>query len=296
MKAGTPGAGFHYECAICRNLAVLAGLNSMKLHFPRQVALLSALLFSLGLPGVHAAEPAATPAASADATGPSADLHQLVDELKGFDTLLAKYSDQKTDEVAMIAVMKARLYLEVFENSEKGVALLKQVKANFPGTKVAERIDGLINQIEQQAANEAKYAIGKDFPGINETGLDGQPLSTAALKGKVVLVDFWATWCGPCVAELPNVLAAYKKYHDKGFEIVGVSLDKDKDKLTGFIKEKGMTWGQYFDGKGWENKVSTSFGINSIPATFLLGRDGKIAAKDLRGDALDKKLAELLAQ
>ena len=293
---------------------MLAGLNSMKLHFPRQVALLSALLFSLGLPGVHAAEPAATPAASADATGPSADLHQLVDaikakidagkqteaelaeELKGFDTLLAKYSDQKTDEVAMIAVMKARLYLEVFENSEKGVALLKQVKANFPGTKVAERIDGLINQIEQQAANEAKYAIGKDFPGINETGLDGQPLSTAALKGKVVLVDFWATWCGPCVAELPNVLAAYKKYHDKGFEIVGVSLDKDKDKLTGFIKEKGMTWGQYFDGKGWENKVSTSFGINSIPATFLLGRDGKIAAKDLRGDALDKKLAELLAQ
>lgn len=287
----------------------------MKFHLPRHVALMSALFFTLGLSGMQAEEsaaaPAAAPAAEAPVTtefralfekitaklksGPQTEA-DLAEELKGFDVILAKYAGQKTDEVAMVAVMKARLYLEVLENTEKGIAILKQVKIDFPGTKVAERIDGLITQLEQQAASEARLAIGNDFPAINEHGIDGEPLSTTALKGKVVLVDFWATWCGPCVAELPNVLAAYQKYHGKGFEIVGISLDKNKDALTGFIKEKGMTWGQYFDGKGWQNKVSTEFGITSIPATFLIGRDGKIVAKDLRGAALDKKLAELLAQ
>ncbi len=294
----------------------------MIFSFPRHVALLSALLISLGLPGLNAADqpsapaapaaPAATPAAPAEA-GPTAELKALVgkvqvrldsgpqteatlaEDFNAFDALLAKYSALKTDEVAMILVMKARLYIEVLENNDKGIALLKQVKTDFPGTKVADRVDGLVAQLEQQAAHDARLALGQDFPAINETGLDGKPLSTAALKGKVVLVDFWATWCGPCVGELPNVLAAYKKYHDKGFEIIGISLDKNKDTLTGFLQEKGMTWGQYFDGQGWQNKVSTAFGINSIPATFLLGRDGKIVAKDLRGGALDKKLAELLA-
>ena len=286
----------------------------MKFQLPRQVALLSALFFTLGLNGLQAEDaPAAPQAPAAAETGPTAEFKALfekigaklksgqqteaalADEIKGFDVILAKYSAQKSDEVAMIGVMKARLYLEVFENTEKGIAILKQVKVDFPGTKVAERIDTLIAQLEQQAANEARFAVGKELPAIEEKDLDGKPLSTTALKGKVVLVDFWATWCGPCVAELPNVLAAYQKYHAKGFEIVGISLDKNKDALTAFIKEKGMTWGQYFDGQGWDNKVSTAFGIHSIPATFLIGRDGKIVAKDLRGEALDKKLAELLA-
>ncbi|MFI5336361.1 MAG: TlpA family protein disulfide reductase [Opitutales bacterium] len=287
----------------------------MKFHFPRHVALLSALLFSLGLPGLNAGETPAAPATPTPAvSGPSVELRELVEkisaklkaghpteadlagELKAFDLLLAKYSDQKTDEVAMIGIMKARLYLEVFDDSEQGLALLKKVKADFPNTKIAAHVDAIIAHVEQKAANDARFAIGKDLPAINEKGLDGQPLSTAALQGKVVLVDFWATWCGPCVGELPNVLAAYQKFHGKGFEIIGVSLDKSKDTLTAFLKERGMTWGQYFDGLGWDNKVAQAFGINSIPATFLLGRDGKIVAKDLRGDDLDKKLTELLGQ
>ena len=87
----------------------------------------------------------------------------------------------------------------------------------------------------------------------------------------------------------------YAQYHDKGFDIIGVSLDSDKDKLTSFLKEKDMTWPQYFDGKGWENEVSTKYGIDSIPATFLLGKDGKIIGKDLRGDALDAAVKSALA-
>ena len=106
----------------------------------------------------------------------------------------------------------------------------------------------------------------------------------ANFKGKVVMVDFWATWCGPCVGEVPNVVAAYKKYHDKGFEIIGVSLDRDGDldKMKSFTKDKEMPWPQYFDGGFWTNKLAVKYGINSIPATFLLDGSGIIIAKNAR--------------
>jgi peroxiredoxin len=218
----------------------------------------------------------------------------LADELKAFDDLLAKHAGEKTDEVAMVTVMKARLYLEVLQNTEKGIAILKQVKVDFPNTKIAQNIDQVIATIEKQAAATNLLAVGKPFPAFAEKDLGGQPLSLANYKGKVVLVDFWATWCGPCVEELPNVIAAYGKFHDKGFEIIGVSLDQSHDALVAFIREKKMTWAQYFDGQGWNNKLGQEYGISSIPATFLLDRNGVIIARDLRGDALTKKLATLL--
>jgi peroxiredoxin len=138
--------------------------------------------------------------------------------------------------------------------------------------------------------------MGATFPEFNETDVEGKPVSLASYKGKIVLVDFWATWCGPCVAELPNVLKAYEKYHSKGFEIIGISLDQDKDKLTTFIKSKNMPWQQFFDGQGWKNKLAQQYGIRSIPATYLIGKDGKLIGKNYRGGALEQALAKELGK
>ncbi len=118
--------------------------------------------------------------------------------------------------------------------------------------------------------------------------LAGKEVSYADYQGKVLLVDFWATWCGPCVAELPNVLAAYTKFHDQGFEILGISLDQENDrpKLEKFIKDRNMPWRQIYDGKFWEAANAKSYGVQSIPFTLIIGKDGKIAAVGARGEAL----------
>lgn len=222
----------------------------------------------------------------------------LAPELKDFDTLLAEHKGEKTDDVADILFMKAMLYAQVLNDFPKATEELQQVKTDFPATADARKVDPILASFAQQAASKKiqdSLAVGTEFPDFNEKDLAGGPLSLANDKGKIVLIDFWATWCGPCVHELPNVLKVYQKDHDKGFDIIGISLDSDKDKLTSFLKDKGMTWPQYFDGKGWENKLSTKYGVNSIPATYLIGKDGKIIGKDLRGDDLDNAVTAALA-
>ncbi|HNC44385.1 MAG TPA: TlpA disulfide reductase family protein, partial [Acidobacteriota bacterium] len=149
-----------------------------------------------------------------------------------------------------------------------------------------------------QALQNSKYKPGTLPIPINATDLAGNPVSLDQFKGKVVLLDFWATWCAPCRAELPNVIAAYTKYQKQGFEVLGISLDNANAQaaLTQFIKENKMPWRQIYEGKGWEGTISSQYQIRSIPFTLLLGRDGRIAAVNVRGATLEPAIQQALTQ
>ncbi len=277
-------------------------------------AFIGAALLAAGVIGAPAAEPTQRPA-TAPASGLEPELQALLgriktkldagaqtedalaDELKAYDALIAKYRPTKSEGVADAIYVEATLYSKVLQNYDKATQLLQTVKADYPRSRAAFAATEMLDQLDlekESHAIQASLKPGVAFPDFAEKDIKGAPISISQYKGKVVLVDFWATWCVPCVAELPNVLAAYAKYHPKGFEIIGISLDQSADKLKSFITDKNMTWQQYFDGLGWESKLGKKYGVNSIPATYLLDGDGKIVAKNLRGPALERELERLL--
>ena len=135
--------------------------------------------------------------------------------------------------------------------------------------------------------------VNKPAPSLLFKDANGQSVRLADLKGKFVLVDFWATWCAPCIEELPNVQAAYKKYHAQGFEVLGVSLDETKSALLDFVKAREIPWRQVHNATG-EGDLVEAFGVSEIPATFLIDREGTIVRLQLRGPALDEALSKLI--
>ena len=149
--------------------------------------------------------------------------------------------------------------------------------------------------IEAQAASLSTFRVGAEAPNFSGPTPDGDELALESLRGKVVLIDFWASWCGPCRRENPNVVKVYAKYRDQGFEILGVSLDKTKDRWIKAIAEDGLTWPQISDLRGWQSKYAKLYGVSSIPQTVLLDAEGKIIARNLRGAQLEAKLAEIFA-
>jgi thiol-disulfide isomerase/thioredoxin len=141
-----------------------------------------------------------------------------------------------------------------------------------------------------------RLAIGGEPIPFEVKDMAGKPLSLEKFKGKVVLLDFWATWCGPCRQEMPNVKRVYKKYNKEGFEIVGISLDNELGKVESYLKKNDVKWPQHFDGKGWSNGVAQKYKVSSIPATYLIDRKGKIRYKALRGAALDSAVDQLIKE
>jgi len=151
-------------------------------------------------------------------------------------------------------------------------------------------------ELLSSSKNSQNDFIGHQYADITGPNPQGKDISLSDYigKNKVVLVDFWASWCGPCRVEMPNVVEAYKKYKSKGFEIVGVSLDESKDDWNKAIKDMKMNWPQMSDLKGWQSDLGAVYSVQSIPFTLLIDQDGKIIAQNLRGEELEKKLEEVL--
>jgi thiol-disulfide isomerase/thioredoxin len=197
-----------------------------------------------------------------------------------FNQLITTYPGFFNTDMLKVRVAQA---LEQSDPADAG-SLLREVAAS-PQTATAN----------SASAELAKLAKMQEPFALHFTAADGRPVDLASMTGRVVLIDFWATWCGPCRREIPNVIAAYKKYHDQGFEVIGISLDQDETKLLNFTAQNGMPWPQYFDGKGWQNDIAVANGIRSIPSMWLVNKKGVVVNRNARG-ILDTEIPTLLAE
>lgn len=188
-----------------------------------------------------------------------------------------------------------------------GVFMLTQLQYNMTGEELSEALAKLdpafaenddVIRLTDRAAVLMKTGIGKSFIEITQPSVDGTEISLSEVvaANKYVLLDFWASWCGPCMGEVPYLVKDYAEYHKKGFEIFGVSLDRTKEPWVKAIEEKQMSWIHVSDLKYWSSAPAADYGVNSIPANYLIDNNGIIVARNLRGEALGAKLAELLGQ
>lgn len=151
-------------------------------------------------------------------------------------------------------------------------------------------------QVAQLLKTSASFITGGEAPDFSMNDRDGKPVKLSDFRGKLLLVDFWASWCGPCRRENPHVVELYHKYHAKGFDVLGVSLDKTKEPWLQAIEKDGLVWNHVSDLKGWGNEAAKLYGVSSIPHTVLVDKDGKIIARNLRGEQLTAKLREVLGE
>lgn len=210
------------------------------------------------------------------------------------------------DSEGIAAVMRAfekeiRGIQKDFPNRPETYQLLMMIASNSDAANARALYNEIVaasipDELKEQARESLKQLerVGQPFE-LEFTALDERPVDMKKLRGKVVLVDFWATWCGPCMAALPEVLTVYQRHHPEGFEIVGINLDQNKETLLGVLKEKNMTWPQHFDGLVWQSDLVQRFGVHAIPSMWLVDKKGMLRDINARQD-LDQKVSRLLAE
>ena len=214
-----------------------------------------------------------------DSTDPST-IKKIDDEIQAF--VETNPGDQRID---YLKLSRAKLNTQV--NPEISEAILKDLTSSTNKNIAAQAMA----QLRMLQLMLMRQPLDLDFQAV-----DGQAVSLKNLRGKVVLVDFWATWCGPCMREAPNVVATYKQLRDHGFEIVGISLDQDVGRVRAVTEQMGMTWPQYCDDKGWQNEISSRYGIQAIPTTWILDKRGYVRYVGLRGEVLSDRIQEMQAE
>ena len=210
-------------------------------------------------------------------------------------------------EFKVLDSAKRKAELEHFSKRPNSVVSLEwlEMNINIARQKLqAQRLFATLSKDVRESAGGKAYAalldktafvsVGFTAPDFRAKTIDDEDLSLSSFKGKYVLLDFWASWCGPCRAENPNVLKAYNAFKDQNFTVLGFSMDESKEAWKRAVKADGMPWAQISDLKAWKGEVSKLYGIEGIPANFLIDPNGKIIGRDLRGDQLERELNRIL--
>lgn len=234
--------------------------------------------------------------------GDTAAMRQFAELNADFLAATKSFVQQHPGSPAVLAALNRlniQQELPLFQQVRDSLRLSIPHSAYFTGfrdqvDRMAQQALAAKQQEEMQSKLDNLIPVGSEAPDFTQHTPEGKPFSLSDLRGKVVLIDFWASWCRPCRMENPNVVKAYNTYHDKGFDVLGVSLDKTKEAWTRAIEQDGLTWHHVSDLAFWNNAVAQQYGVSSIPYSVLVGRDGKVLAKNLRGPALQAKLAEVL--